>query len=199
MSSLSRTSSRTTPADADAARLRHPSSRAATLTPSPKMSSPSTMMSPRWMPMRNSMRRSGGTPAFRSAIPRCTSTAQRTASTTLGNSTSSPSPVVLTMRPRCSAICGSTSSRRMALQGGERAFFVAPHQPRVARDICRQDRSQSALDPLFAHLLSARKEKAAQSRMELASARASGRGRSIKIASINGGPPVRPLACRAGD
>ena len=33
-------------------------SRAATLTPSPKMSSSSTMMSPRLMPMRNSMRRS---------------------------------------------------------------------------------------------------------------------------------------------
>ncbi len=36
-----------------------PSSRAAILTPSPKMSPSSTMMSPRWMPMRNSMRLSG--------------------------------------------------------------------------------------------------------------------------------------------
>ena len=35
-----------------------PSRRAATLTPSPKMSSPSTMTSPRLTPMRNSMRRS---------------------------------------------------------------------------------------------------------------------------------------------
>src|SRR4051812_29942486 len=33
-------------------------------------------------------------------------------------------------------------------QGGERALFVSPHEPRVAGDICRQDRSQSALDPL---------------------------------------------------
>jgi hypothetical protein len=48
------------------------------------------------------------------AIARCTSTAQRTASTTLANSTSSPSPVVLTMRPRCSAIFASTNSRRIA-------------------------------------------------------------------------------------
>ena len=40
-----------------------------------------------------------GQPALRSAMPRWISTAQRTASTTLANSTSRPSPVVLTMRP----------------------------------------------------------------------------------------------------
>ena len=85
------------------------------------------------------------------AIPRCTSTAQRTASTTLANSTSSPSPVVLTMRPRCSAILGSTSSRRCALKAASVPFLVPPHQPRIAGDIGRQDRRQSALDPLFAH------------------------------------------------
>jgi hypothetical protein len=57
--------------------------------------------------------------------------AQRTASTTLANSTSNPSPVVLTMRPRCSAIFGSTSSRRSALRHSR-----VPHPPRhaVARD-----------------------------------------------------------------
>jgi hypothetical protein len=37
--------------------------------------------SPRWMPTRNSMRRSGGRPALRSTMPFCTSMAQRTAST----------------------------------------------------------------------------------------------------------------------
>src|SRR5437667_157116 len=41
-----------------------PSSRAATLTPSPKMSPFSTTISPTLMPMRNSMRRSGGTAAL---------------------------------------------------------------------------------------------------------------------------------------
>ena len=66
--------------------------RAATLTPSPKMSSPSTMMSPRLMPMRKAMRRSSAISAVRSAIAVCTSTAQRTALTTLGNSSSRPSP-----------------------------------------------------------------------------------------------------------
>src|SRR6516162_2422601 len=46
--------------------------------------------------------------------PSCTSTAQRTASTTLENSISNPSPVVLTIRPRCSLTFGSPSSRRIA-------------------------------------------------------------------------------------
>jgi hypothetical protein len=66
------------------------------------------------MPMRSSMRLSAVTLVFRSGIACCTATAQPTASTTLANSTSNPSPVVLTMRPRCSAIFGSTSSRRSA-------------------------------------------------------------------------------------
>src|SRR6516164_419637 len=46
-----------------------------------------TTISPIWMPTRNSMRRSGGTSAFRLAMPFCTSVAQRRASTTLENST----------------------------------------------------------------------------------------------------------------
>ena len=102
------------------------SSRAATLTPSPKMSPSSMMMSPRLMPIRNSMRRSAGTPVFRSSISRCTSTAQRTASTTLANSTSMPSPVVLTMRPRCSLILGSTTSRRSAFNAASVPSSSAP-------------------------------------------------------------------------
>src|SRR5215471_16842364 len=39
-----------------------PSRRAATLTPSPRMSSPSIRMSPRLIPIRDSIRRSCGTP-----------------------------------------------------------------------------------------------------------------------------------------
>ena len=66
-------------------------------------------------PMRHRMRRSSGTSGSRSSIPRCTSAAQRTASTTLANSASSPSPVVSTMRPGCSAIFGSINSARNAL------------------------------------------------------------------------------------
>src|ERR1019366_85612 len=79
------------------------------------MSPSSMMISPTLMPMRNSIRRSSATSALRSAIARWISMAQRTASTALANSTSAPSPVVLTIRPRCSAILGSTSSRLYAL------------------------------------------------------------------------------------
>src|ERR1700712_247420 len=46
------------------------------------------------------------------AIASWISTAQRTASTELANSASIPSPVVLTIRPRCSAILGSIKFAR---------------------------------------------------------------------------------------
>ncbi len=92
-----------------------PSNRAAILTPSPIRSpSLSSTTSPRWIPMRNWMRRSGGRPALRSIMPFCTSTAQRTASTTLRNSTIAPSPVRLTTRPLWTAIIGSIRSLRSA-------------------------------------------------------------------------------------
>src|SRR5260370_140313 len=77
-----------------------PSRRAATLTPSPKISPSSTTTSPTLMPTRNSIRRSGGSGALVLAKAVCISAAQRRASTTLANSTSNPSPVVLTRRPR---------------------------------------------------------------------------------------------------
>jgi hypothetical protein len=51
-------------------------------------------------------------PALRPTMLRWILTAQATASTTLANSTSIPSPVVLTMRPWCSEMPQSTSSRR---------------------------------------------------------------------------------------
>jgi hypothetical protein len=90
------------------------SSRAAMLTPSPKMSPPSIIMSPALMPSRNTRRSGSGTVAFRSAIPRWISTAQRTAPRTLSKVARKPSPVVFTIRPRCSRIFGSISSRKCA-------------------------------------------------------------------------------------
>jgi hypothetical protein len=78
------------------------------------MSSPSMTISPRLMPARYWMRRSFGTVASTSAMARWMRTALSTASTTLPNSTSSPSPVVLTMRPPCSRSTGSMCSRRCA-------------------------------------------------------------------------------------
>ena len=67
---------------------------------------------------------------------RCTSTAHRTASTTLGNSSSRPSPVVLTIRPPYSAIFGSMSSRRWA--------FNAASVPLSSRPIRREYPATSA-------------------------------------------------------
>ena len=48
------------------------------------------------------------------------------ASTTVANSTSIPSPVVLTIRPRCTAILGSISLRRYALRRARVPFSSAP-------------------------------------------------------------------------
>jgi hypothetical protein len=99
------------------------------------------------------MRLSGATPVFRSGIACCTATAQRTASTTLANSSSRPSPVVLTIRPLCSAIFGSRSFQCRAPRGVRAclphplpsAANSPPHRPRGSRqgggsDSCRLTR-----------------------------------------------------------
>ena len=70
-----------------------PSRRAATLTPSPKMSPSSTTTSSTLIPIRNSIRSLPGIAAQRSAIAVCTSVAHCNASTTLANSTRRPSPL----------------------------------------------------------------------------------------------------------
>ena len=93
------------------------------------------MTSLRLIPTRNSSRSPIGTSELRSAMPRCISTAQRTASTTPGNSTSMPSPVVLRIRPRCSAILGSTRARRCAISRSSVSLLFPAHQPRVSRHI----------------------------------------------------------------
>jgi len=107
-SSWTRAETQIPPGSANASR------RAATLTPSPKMSPSSTTISPTLMPMRNSIRSSVATAVLRSAIALCIAVAQCNASTTLANSTNNPSPIVLTMRPWCSAILASVTSARIA-------------------------------------------------------------------------------------
>ena len=64
--------------------------------------------------MRNTIRRSSGRPVLRSTMLFCNSTAQRTASTTLRNSTRNPSPMRLTTRPLWTAMVGSMRSLRSA-------------------------------------------------------------------------------------
>jgi hypothetical protein len=75
--SLSRICSRTVPETQTPPGSASASSRAATLTPSPKMSSPSTITSPRLMPMRSLICCASIASGSRSIIPRCTSAAQR--------------------------------------------------------------------------------------------------------------------------
>ena len=70
--------------------------------------------------------------------------AQRSASTTLANSASSPSPVVLTMRPPVLVLRVDHVAQKA--RGGERAFLVGRDQPRVARHIGGYDGRQSSLD-----------------------------------------------------
>jgi hypothetical protein len=51
------------------------------------------------------------------------------------DSTSKPSPVVLTMRPRCSVIFGFHNIRPDGPQPVQDAFLVSPDQPRIPRHI----------------------------------------------------------------
>jgi len=55
------------------------------------------------------------------------------------NSTRIPSPMVLTMRPVCCAMIGSTSSPAQRLKSGECAFLVCSHELTVANHIGRED------------------------------------------------------------
>ena len=89
--------------------------------------------------------------ALCSAMLRCTSTAHWTASTTLANSTSAPSPVSLTVRPRCSAILGSMRSLRSALSRACVPALVLAHQPTVADHIGGENRGELAVELLRSH------------------------------------------------
>ena len=127
-----------------------PSSRAATLTPSPKMSlafdhdiaeiDADAKLDPAVSAARS---------ALRSAMPRWTSTAQRTASTTLRNSTSTPSPVVLTMRPLMLGDLRIEQRRAVRLELDERARLVRSHEPAVADHIGGKDGGEAALDAVL--------------------------------------------------
>src|SRR5216684_4512366 len=92
------------------------------------MSLPSTMTSPELMPMRNSIRLSGGSPVLRSPIAAWISTAHCAAS----------------MR----GDLGLNEFPAARLEAGERALLVRAHQARVAYDIGSKDCGESALDLL---------------------------------------------------
>ena len=98
------------------------------------------------------MRFSGGTPALRSIIAVWTSTAQRTASTTLRNSMIEPSPVRLTDASMMRGDCGIDQIATQPPEARGGAILVRSGEPAVADDVCDQDRrdfsgSRHALGP----------------------------------------------------
>jgi len=96
------------------------------------------------MPMRNSIRPSDGTSALRAAIIRCTSTAQRTASTTLENSAQHAVAGVLHYSAVVLSDFWTDQLAEMRPETLVRPLFVRPHQPRIARHIGGEDRGKSA-------------------------------------------------------
>ena len=86
----------------------------------------------------------GTAASSRSAMPRWMRIAHSTASTALANSHSAPSPMSLTMRPRCSARSGSTSFA-VRLEALEGAALVGLHQARVAGHVRGEDGGEAAL------------------------------------------------------
>jgi hypothetical protein len=103
---------------------------------------PETISAPEYphAPLR---RRSAEFPALRSAANPWSAIAHWTAPTTEPNSISTPSPVVLTIRP---AVVGNERISRgaMVAQCSCGARFVEPHQAAIAGDIGGQDRRQTA-------------------------------------------------------
>ena len=84
-------------------------------------------------------------------MPRWISTAQATAFTTLGNSTSMPSPVSLTMRPLCSAILRVDQLVAAGLERGERGGLVDAHEPAVADHVGGQYGGEPSVGVFVSH------------------------------------------------
>src|SRR6202021_584885 len=85
------------------------------------------------------MRFASGLPALHSTISFWIAIAHSTAATMEGNSSSTPSPVVLTMRPLKLATIGRATSRCSLTAG-----LVRAHQARVADDVGGEDRGEAA-------------------------------------------------------
>ena len=86
-----------------------------------------------------------------SAMARCSSAAHSTALTALPNSTSSPSPISLKMRPLMPGDERREHVPAALPHRGERARLVALHQPAVADHIGGEDRGKTALDGGIRH------------------------------------------------
>ncbi len=85
--------------------------------------------------MRNSMRRSAGTPALRSIMPCCTSIARRTASTTLRNSTIAAVAGALDDAAMVHGDYGIDQIAADRPEPRQRTVFVRPCEPAIADHI----------------------------------------------------------------
>jgi hypothetical protein len=122
------------------------------LTPSPKMSPSSMMMSPTLMPMRNSMRRPAGTAALRAIISRCTSTAPPHRVDDTGEL---DEEAVAGGFDDAAAMLGDLGIAELApdrLERRECPFLVLAHQPRIPGNVDGQDRRQPPLAEIDPHL-----------------------------------------------
>ena len=100
----------------------------------------STITSPRLIPMRWTRRAAGGAAALRSALSRWTSTAQRTASATLWNSTSRAKAAVVRYDGNLENLA------QVCLETGACPLLVCLAQADIADDIGDQHRSEPALN-----------------------------------------------------
>src|SRR5215469_15350196 len=124
------------------------SRRAAMLTPSPKMSPSSMMMSLTLTPMRNSIRRHGGIAGGHFAL-QLDGTAHGVNHTGEFNK-----EAVAGGFDDATAVLGDLGVAQLSedrAQCRERALLIFAHQPRIASNINSEDRCQPALDPLSAH------------------------------------------------
>ena len=111
-----------------------PSSLAATLTPSPRMSSPSIRMSPRLIPILNSIRRSTGTPSFRLGHHRLHS--YRALDRIDHRRKLKQHAVPRALHEASPVLCHeSIGDRAVFAECAGGADLVEPHEPRVARHV----------------------------------------------------------------
>src|SRR5271157_5358007 len=124
-----------------------PSRRAARFTPSPMISSPSISMSPMWMPMRHSIRRSVGTPVSRSAIRFLERDRALHGTDHRGELDQHAVAGRLDDPP---AMIGNEriASGAMFAQHASRTLLVSLHQPAVADNIDPEDCGEAAVHPI---------------------------------------------------
>ncbi len=125
--------------DAYAARLRDALKPSRDVNAIPKDVGGSTITSPILIPTRKAMRVSSNSSIVISLIRvwNCTGPADRF--DRAWKLCQNPSPVFLTMRPRCSAIAGWTASVKREVSLAMCVLFVAMHEPRIANHVGGQE------------------------------------------------------------